>query len=109
METYRRKPCGRRKAELVQAIQVERPLRKVTYAFPRTRQLNKPSGALDYIRVIDAPAPDNRARLGDWIIKHSDGSVGVVSQEEFAASYEPHTGAVEAEIGTPDQAGEAVD
>lgn len=107
LQPYRRKPAGRRKAEVVQAIQVNRPLRPVTYAFPRTRQRTKPSGVLDYIRLIDAPEGQNRARLGDWIVKFNDGNVIAVPKEEFDASYEPYT--EEAEVGTQDRPGDTLD
>jgi hypothetical protein len=112
MEQYRRKPAGRRKASVVQAIQVQRPLKAVTFAVPRTRQRTRPSGALDYIRVIDAPQDANRARIGDWIVKHADGTVAVVPEEEFAAEYEyqPVGTAVEdTAVGTQDTTSEALD
>lgn len=109
LEHYRRKPAGRRKAQLVQAIQVQRPLRHVTFAVPRTRQRTKPSGALDYLRVIDAPQDNNRAYYGDWIVKHGDGTVEVVPDKEFRSAYERPEAAEEGEVGVQDGAGDPLD
>lgn len=103
-QTYERKASGRRKPELVQALQVIRPYRKVTFALPRSRQVNKPSGALDYLRVIDAPEGNNRAKEGDWVVKFSDGRIEVVTAKEFNNQYTDATGAEESEIGV--QAGD---
>lgn len=106
METYQRKGVGRRKPQLVQAMQVGRPYRKVQFVFPRSHRKDKPSGAIDYIRIIDAPAGRNRARDGDWIVKFPDGTVEVVPAEEFNADY---TTAEAAEVGASDTESEALD
>lgn len=87
METYRRKQAGKRKGELVQAIQVQRPYRSITAQFPRSHQKNKPGGALDYIRIVDAPEGSNRAGVGDWVVKFPDGLVTVINDEAFQTEY----------------------
>lgn len=97
MENYQRKGAGRRKPALVKAVRVERPYRKIQFDFPRSHRRDRPSGALDYIRLIDAEPGRNRAREGDWIVQHANGSVEVVPAEEFASEYIPAS-----EIGTQD-------
>ncbi len=87
METYRRKQAGRRRGELVQAIQVQRPYRSITMQFPRSHQKNKPGGALDYIRIVDAPEGNNRAGVGDWIVKFADGTISVLTDTDFQSEY----------------------
>lgn len=104
MNTYERKGAGRRKPQLVQAMQVTRPYRKVQFAFPRSHRKDKPSGAIDYIRIIDAPAGRNRARDGDWIVKHQDGTVEVVPAQEFHTEY-----STPGEVGTQDSGTDALD
>lgn len=88
METYRRKGVGRgNRGEVVQAIQVKRPYRKIAYSFPRSHKRTKPGGALDYIKLVDAPEDRNRAHDGDWLVKFPDGRVEVVPADEFAEFY----------------------
>lgn len=95
-QPYARRPVGRRKAVEVQAIQVTRPYRVVKFNVPRSHQHNKPGGALDYLRIIDAPEGKNRAKDGDWIVKFPDGGIEVVDAEEFSRCY-VEAGAVKAE------------
>lgn len=106
METYQRRGIGRRKPVQVQALQVTRPYRAVQFAFPRSRRKDKHSGALDYIRLIDAPAGRNRAHASDWIVKFPDGTVEAVPAEEFRTDY---TTAQAAEIGASHTEGETLD
>lgn len=87
MKRYRRR--GRGQQPEVAAIQIARPYRAVLLKFPRAHLKAKPSGRLDYIRLIDAPEGSNRGRDGDWIVKHLDGKVEVITAEVFAAEYRP--------------------
>lgn len=107
LETYMRKGAGRRKPEAVQAMQMQRPHRKVQFAFPRSRIHNHPNGRFNYLRLIDAPEGKNRAKDGDWLIKFNDGSVQVVSQEEFSTSFT--AGADAPEVGIQDQGSDTLD
>jgi hypothetical protein len=84
---YKRKQTDTKPADVVQAIQVKRPYRDVSNTFPRTHIRNKPSGALNYIRVIDAPEGKNQAAEGDWIVKFPDGRVEVIPDKEFGQHY----------------------
>ena len=70
----------------VEAVQVLRPYRDIVAAFPRSHRHDKPSGALDYIRLVDAETGHNLAREGDWIVKHADGTIEVVSPTAFKAT-----------------------
>lgn len=70
----------------VEAVEVQRPYRAITSAFPRSHRHNKPSGQLDYIRLVDAEPGSNLAREGDWIVKHADGKIEVVSAAAFKAT-----------------------
>ena len=87
METYRKKSVGRRKGDVVQAIQVKQPYRDITNVFPRSHKKKKPSGALDYIHIVDAPQDSNAAAEGDWIVKFPDGSISVLKDAEFQSEY----------------------
>lgn len=87
LQAYRRKVEGKRKAEVVQAIRVERPYRSVMLAFPRAHLRNKQSGKLDYIRLVDAEEGRNRAYAGDWVVKYPDGKVEVVPDHVFTAEF----------------------
>lgn len=87
MKRYRRR--GRGQQPEVAAIQISRPYRSVLLKFPRAHLKAKPSGRLDYIRLIDAPEGANRGRDGDWIVKHMDGKVEVIPAERFDADYRP--------------------
>lgn len=71
----------------VEAMQVKRPYRNVSKAFPRSHQHDHQSGKLHYFRLVDAPEGRNRAEEGDWIIKYPNGKVEVVSTEEFEEHY----------------------
>lgn len=81
MKTYQRKAIE------VEAMQVKRPYRNVSRAFPRSHQVDRPSGALHYFRLVDGLEGRNRARESDWIIRHPSGRVEVISNEEFAEQY----------------------
>ena len=72
----------------VLAIQVKRPYRSVTHAFPRSHRHNKTSGAFDYFRLLDAEEGKNRAYDGDWIVKLEDGTALAMRDTEFKALYE---------------------
>lgn len=68
-----------------QAVQVARPYRQLSVLFPRSHTKNKPSGAFDYLRLVDAADGRNLAREGDWIVTHPDGKIEVQSDAEFGA------------------------
>lgn len=82
LKSYRRNEID------VEAMQVKRPYRNVSKAFPRSHQHDRPSGRLNYFRLTDAPEGRNRAQEGDWIIKHPNGKIEVVSAEEFEDQYD---------------------
>lgn len=48
-----------------------------------------------FLRVIwdvdddEAPTASTDARLGDWVLRHEDGRLAVMSPDEFARRYEP--------------------
>jgi len=87
VNTYKRR--GRGQQELVEAIQVTRPYRRVKHAFPRSHLKSRPSGRLDYIRLVDAVEGANRAREGDWIVRREAGVVEVMPAEQFDAEFRP--------------------
>lgn len=72
----------------VLAIQVKRPYRSVTHAFPRSHRHNKPNGRFDYFRLLDAEEGKNRAYDGDWIVKLEDGTAIAMRDSEFKALFE---------------------
>lgn len=108
METYRRRAAGRRKAAEVQALKVQRPYRSIQFDIPRSHRKDKPSGAIDYIRIIDAPEGRNRARDGDWIVKNEDGTLEVVTAVRFELDY-VKVGESDPEVGAPDSDTEALE
>jgi hypothetical protein len=73
----------------VEALRVQRPYRVVSQKFPRSHLTDRPSGAINYFRLIDAPEGRNRAKPGDWIVKYAPGLVEVFTHEEFTAQFEP--------------------
>lgn len=82
MQTYLHKPLE------VQAIQVARPWRNVTAAFPRSHKVQKASGAVAYFRLLDADHANCRAYPGDWIVRYWDGTVAIYGEEEFHARFD---------------------
>lgn len=68
-------------------MQVKRPYRNVSRAFPRSHQKDRPSGALHYFRIVDAPEGRNRAHEGDWIIRYPSGKIEVFSNDEFEEQF----------------------
>lgn len=91
MTTQRRtKPAARESSPAptkVLAVQVKRPYRSVTSAFPRSHRHNKPNGHFDYFRLLDAPAGMNRAYDGDWLIKLADGTSIGMRDSDFQSTY----------------------
>ena len=73
-------------------MQVKRPLRNVSAAFPRSHEHKLPSGKLNYFRIIDNDGGSHRAYEGDWIVRYEDGAIEVLSEGEFAYRFAEERG-----------------
>lgn len=68
----------------VEAVQLVRPYRSFTTAFPRSHPVTSQAGKIMYYHMVDG----GKAYPGDFVLKHGDGTVEVLTEAEFTRRYE---------------------
>lgn len=81
MRAFQHKPLR------VTAMCVTAPYRAIQNAFPRSHLFKLPSGRTGHIHLIDAVGR-TEAYPEDWILKHEDGTVEVLTEDGFNKRYE---------------------
>lgn len=71
----------------VQAVQVVKPYAGFKHAFPRHHAFSLPSGRISYFHLVDA-VPRSKVYPGDWVVRHEDGTIEVLTDVEFNRRYE---------------------
>lgn len=71
----------------VEAVQVVSPYRALTHAFPRNHPVKLPSGRLAYYHLVDA-VERTKAYPGNWVVRHPDKTVEILTEEVFNDRYE---------------------
>lgn len=69
----------------VEAVQLVKPFTGFTHAFPRHHAFKLPSGRISHYHLVDVAA---KVYPGDWVVKHSDGVLEVLTDVEFNRRYE---------------------
>lgn len=78
---------ARHKPIEVEFVHVVAPYKAFKAAFRQHHEVKLPSGRLAYFHVVDATGR-SKAYPGDYLLKHSDGKVEIVTEKYFNETYE---------------------